>query len=56
MVPGMISATEARLRELLVADVTTVHEDTLSGVEVTLLAAQDEEARALGIQFEGGRT
>lgn len=54
MVPGMISATETRLRELLVPDVTTVREDALAGVEVTLLAAHDDEARALGIQFEGG--
>lgn len=54
MVPGMIDATEARLRELLVASVTDVREETLAGVEMTLLGAHDEEARALGIQFEGG--
>ena len=54
MVPGMINATEARLRELLVPSVTEVREDTLAGVEVTLLAAHDDDARALGIEFEGG--
>ena len=54
MVPGMINPTEARLRELLVPSVTEVREDTLAGVEVTLLDAQDDEARALGVEFEGG--
>jgi hypothetical protein len=54
MVPGMISTTEARLRELLAPSVTAVREDALAGVEMTLLAAHDEEARALGIQSEGG--
>ncbi len=54
MVPGMIGATETRLRELLVPAVTDVREDTLASVEMTLLAAGEEAARALGIQFEGG--
>jgi len=54
MVPGMISATEARLRELLAPSVTDVREDALAGVEMTLLAAHEPEAQALGIQFEGG--
>lgn len=54
MVPGMISVTEARLRELLTVSVTDVREDVLAAVEMTLLAAPEEEVRALGIQFEGG--
>jgi len=54
MVPGMISVTEARLRDLLAPSVTDVREDALAGVEMTLLAAHEEEALALGIQFQGG--
>ncbi len=54
MVPGMIEATEARLREFMVQPVTDVREDMLAGVEMTLLTAHEEEARSLGIEFEGG--
>jgi hypothetical protein len=50
----MISTTEARLRQLLVPAVTDMREDMLAGIEMTLLAAHEDEARALGIQFEGG--
>lgn len=54
MVPGMIDPTVARLRELLVPSVSDVNEDALAGVGMNLLAAHDDDARALGIQFEGG--
>jgi carbonic anhydrase/acetyltransferase-like protein (isoleucine patch superfamily) len=54
MIPGMSCAVETRLREFLVPAVTNMREETLVGMEVTLLAADDEGARALGIQFEGG--
>jgi acetyltransferase-like isoleucine patch superfamily enzyme len=54
MVPGMSEANEGRLRPLLVPSVTDVREDLLTGRPVTLLAAHEDEARALGIQFEGG--
>ena len=54
MVPGMSEAIESRLRPLLVPSVTDVREDSLTGKPVTLLAAHEDEARALGIQFEGG--
>ena len=54
MVPGMINATEERLREFLVQSVTDVREDTLAEAGMTLLTAHDAEAQALGIQFGGG--
>ena len=54
MLPGMIPTTEARLRELLVPSVTEVNEETLAGIDVTLMDASDDEARALGIDWQGG--
>jgi hypothetical protein len=50
----MISATDARLRELLIPPVTDVCDEMLGPADMTLLGAGDDEARALGIQFGGG--
>ena len=50
----MIASTETRLRELLDASVTDLREDAWAALDVTLLAAHDDEARALGINFQGG--
>ena len=54
MVPGMISETETRLRELLAPSVSDVSEESLAAAEMTLLVAGEEDALRLGIQFEGG--
>lgn len=54
MIPGMINATEERLRDVLVQSITDLREDMLAEVEMTLLTAHEDEARALGIEFEGG--
>jgi hypothetical protein len=50
----MTAATEARLRQLLAPGVTDVTEASLGALDVTLLSAHDEEARALGIRCDGG--
>jgi hypothetical protein len=50
----MISETEQRLRQLLTPEVSDVGEESFVEATMTLLDAADAEARALGIEFQGG--
>ncbi len=54
MIPGISSETEQILAGYLQAPVTDLRAETLNGRQITLLAADDPEAKKLGIEFNGG--
>jgi hypothetical protein len=54
MIPGIGVATEPILAAALDPRVTDVTKESLDGRDFTLLSAQDEEAKRLGITFAGG--
>jgi hypothetical protein len=54
MIPGIGVATEAILATALEPRVTDLSEESLSSRDFTLLSAEDDEARRLGIRFGGG--
>jgi hypothetical protein len=54
MIPGIGAPTEPILAAAFDPRVTDVNEDSLNEGDFTLLSAEDEEARRLGIAFAGG--